>query len=177
MKHIILSQYCGKDNIKRNSRYNQYRGVKMVFSLKKSQDVRVDNDLSQKDMSQILGISEDVYSNQENGRSNMRIDVAVKFANYFGLSLDYLLSISNKKIFKCNILYDASKTRHILRKVRLNRNLSQERMANLLNIPQRTYSSYECGYRAIPLEFLFYFALKFSISVDFLTGRKNTEKI
>ena len=45
----------------------------MVFSLKKFQDVRVDNDLSQKDMSQILGISEDVYSNQENGRSNMRI--------------------------------------------------------------------------------------------------------
>ena len=39
----------------------------MVFSLKKFYDIRVDNDLSQKEMSKILDISEDAYSNYENG--------------------------------------------------------------------------------------------------------------
>lgn len=144
----------------------------MVFSLKKIHDLRVDNDLSQKAMSKILNISEDVYSNQENGRSNMSIDTAIKFANYFNVSLDYLFGISNNKVFKSNVKYDALFTGSKLKELRLSKNLSQEQMACLLNIPQRTYSSYEHGERAIPLEFLFNFACTFNVSLDYLTGRK-----
>ena len=60
----------------------------MVFNIRKFHDMRIDNDLSQKKMSDILGISEDIYSNQENGRSNISVDMAVKFANYFGVKLE-----------------------------------------------------------------------------------------
>ena len=90
------------------------------------------------------------------------------------ISLNYLLGFSDDKCLICDILYDVSKTRW---KIMLYKTIITERMAKLLNIPQRTYSSYESGYRAIPLECLFYFALNFSISLDFLTGRKNTERI
>ena len=144
----------------------------MVFNLKRFHDMRVDNDLSQKEMSKILGVSEDVYSNQENGRSNMSVYIAVKFANYFGVSLDYLFGISNEKVLNSNIVYDVSDTCFRLKKVRLDNKLSQEQMASVLNIPQRTYSSYEHGDRAIPLEFLFNFAINFKVSMDYLTGRK-----
>ena len=146
----------------------------MVFNLKRFHDMRVDNDLSQKELSKILGISEDVYSNQENGRSNMSVDTAIRFANYFGVSLDYLFGKSDKKSFSGDILYNALETGFRLKKIRLGRNLSQEQMASLLNIPQRTYSSYERCDRSIPLEFLFNFASIFDISLDYLTGRKNT---
>lgn len=144
----------------------------MVFNLKRFHDMRVDNDLSQKKMSAILGISEDIYSNQENGRSNMSVDTAVRFANYFGISLDYLLGISNDKVLKCDIIYNGLETSARLKMIRLNKKLSQEQMASLFNIPQRTYSSYEHGDRTIPLEFLFNFAVNFDISIDYLTGRK-----
>ena len=123
-------------------------------------------------MSKILGISEDVYSNQENGRSNMSVDTAIRFANYFGVSLDYLFGKSDKKSFNGDILYDALETGFRLKKIRLDRKLSQEQMASLLNIPQRTYSSYERCDRSIPLEFLFNFSSVFDISLDYLTGRK-----
>ena len=144
----------------------------MVFNLKKFHDMRVDNDLSQKKMSEILGISEDVYSNEENGRSNMSVGNAVAFANYFGVSLDYLLGISNDRGLKSDILYDSMVTSQRLKKVRLESKLSQEQISSLLSIPQRTYSSYEHGDRTIPLEFLFNFSINFNISIDYLTGRK-----
>ncbi len=147
----------------------------MVFNLKKFHDMRVDNDLSQKKISDILGMSEDVYSNQENGRSNMSVNTAVKFANYFGVSLDYLFGINDNKVFKCDYLYNSLVTSERLKKVRLNNKLSQEQIACVLNIPQRTYSSYERCDRTIPLEFLFHFACKFGVSIDYLTGRKNTD--
>ena len=145
----------------------------MVFNLKRFHDMRIDNDLSQKDMSKILGVSEDVYSNRENGRSNMSVDMAVRFANYFGVSLDYLFGISDEKIFLSNVCFDVFTVANILKKMRLEKKLSQEQMASLLNIPQRTYSSYENCDRAIPLEFLFNFSIKFNVSLDYLTGRKN----
>ena len=147
----------------------------MVFNLKKFHDMRVDNDLSQKEMSKILGVSEDIYSNQENGRSNMSVYVAVKFADYFGVSLDYLFGISNDKVLNSNVVYNAFDTCFRLKNVRLDNKLSQEQMASVLNIPQRTYSSYERGDRAIPLEFLFNFSINFKVSMDYLTGRKDNK--
>lgn len=144
----------------------------MVFNLKRFHDMRVDNDLSQKKMSDILGMSEDVYSNQENGRSNMSVDTAVRFANYFGVSLDYLLGIGHDKLLKCAITYDGFGTGSRLKKIRLDKKLSQEQISSLVNIPQRTYSSYEHGDRTIPLEFLFNFSVIFNVSIDYLTGRK-----
>lgn len=143
----------------------------MVFSLKKFHDIRVDNDLSQKKMSELLNISEDTYGNYENGRSAMPIYVAVRFANYFNLNLDYLLNIADKKVLNCHKEFSANDCVKRILKVRKEKKMSQEQMARLLNIPQRTYSSYEHGDRAIPLEFLFNFAVVFNISIDYLTGR------
>lgn len=143
----------------------------MVFSLKKFHDIRVDNDLSQKKMSELLNISEDTYGNYENGRSAMPIYVAVRFANYFNLNLDYLLNIADKKVLNCHKEFFANDCVKRILKVRKEKKMSQEQMARLLNIPQRTYSSYEHGDRAIPLEFLFNFAVVFNISIDYLTGR------
>ena len=143
----------------------------MVFSLKKFHDIRVDNDLSQKKMSEILNISEDTYGNYENGRSAMPIYVAVRFANYFNLNLDYLLNLADKKSLNCHKEFDAKECAERILKIRKDKGMSQEQLARMLNIPQRTYSSYEHGDRAIPLEFIFNLAVISNISIDYLTGR------
>lgn len=149
----------------------------MVFSLKKFHDIRVDNDLSQKEMSKILDISEDAYSNYENGRSAMPPVVAVRFANYFNLSLDYLLNINDKKSLNCDKEFSKETCSKIIFNIRKEKGFSQEKLSDLLNIPQRTYSSYEHNERAIPLEFLFNLATIFNISTDYLTGRCKNSKI
>ena len=149
----------------------------MVFKLKKFHDIRVDNDLSQKEMSKLLQISEDVYSNYENGRTIMPTEIAVRFANYFKLSWDYLLNITDNKRLNCDKSFNADETAKKLLQFRKREKMSQEQIAELLNIPQRTYSSYEHNDRAIPLEFLFNITLKFGISLDYLTGRTEKSKI
>ena len=143
----------------------------MVFSLKKFHDIRIDNDLSQKKMSSLLNISEDTYGNYENGRSAMPIYVAVRFANYFNLNLDYLLNIADKKVLDYHKDFDARECAKRIIKVRKEKGMSQEQLARMLNIPQRTYSSYEHNDRAIPLEFIFNLSIIFNISIDYLTGR------
>lgn len=143
----------------------------MVFSLKKFHDIRIDNDLSQKKMSSLLNISEDTYGNYENGRSAMPIYVAVRFANYFNLNLDYLLNIADKKSLNYYKDFDEKECAKRILKVRKEKGMSQEQLASMLNIPQRTYSSYEHNDRAIPLEFIFNLSIIFNISIDYLTGR------
>ena len=143
----------------------------MVFSLKKFHDIRIDNDLSQKKMSSLLNISEDTYGNYENGRSAMPIYVAVRFANYFNLNLDYLLNIADKKSLNYYKDFDATECAKRILKVQKKKGMSQEQLARMLNIPQRTYSSYEHNDRAIPLEFIFNLSIIFNISIDYLTGR------
>lgn len=149
----------------------------MNFNLKKFHDIRVDNDLSQREMAKILNISEDIYSNYENGRSLMSIEVAIKFADFFHLSLDYLLNLSKHKILKSSKTFSKEECAKTLFGFRKQNGLSQTQISKVLNIPQRTYSSYEHGDRTIPLEFLFNFALNFNVSLDYLTNRKEEKNI
>ena len=140
-------------------------------------DLSEDRDLKQTEIAKILNISEDVYSNYENGRSLMNIEVAVKFADFFHLSLDYLLNLSKHKILKSNKTFSKEECAKTLFSFRKQNGLSQTQISKVLNIPQRTYSSYEHGDRTIPLEFLFNFALNFNVSLDYLINRKEEKNI
>lgn len=58
-----------------------------------------------------------------------------------------------------------------LRELREDNDLSQEKMGQILNVSQRTYSRYENNERAIPLEALIDFADYFKVTLDYLTER------
>lgn len=54
-------------------------------------DLREDHDLTQKEMAKMLACSQRVYSNYERGEVNIPIDLLIKMADYFDVSIDYLL--------------------------------------------------------------------------------------
>lgn len=58
-----------------------------------------------------------------------------------------------------------------IRNLREDADYTQEYLAHLLNISQRTYSRYENSERAIPLNILCFLADFYSTSVDYLIGR------
>lgn len=58
--------------------------------------------------------------------------------------------------------------------MREDRDLTQNEIAQYLNIKQNTYSQYETGKREIPIELLWKLADYYQTSVDYLIGR--TEK-
>lgn len=63
-----------------------------------------------------------------------------------------------------------------IRNLREDKDLTQNILAEYLNITQRTYSRYENGERSIPTEILCKLADYHHTSVDYLLGRTNTKR-
>ena len=68
---------------------------------KRIRDLREDNDLTQKQMAKHLSCSQQVYSNYELGQRDIPTDVLIKLSNFYKVSIDYILGITdNPKISK-----------------------------------------------------------------------------
>jgi transcriptional regulator with XRE-family HTH domain len=61
-------------------------------------DLREDNDLTQSELAKILNISREAISGYENTGKEPNFDILVRIADYFDVSLDYLLSRTNTKV-------------------------------------------------------------------------------
>ena len=57
-----------------------------------------------------------------------------------------------------------------IRELREDRDLTQTQVAAVLGIDQRTYSNYELGYRARPIEHLIRLCKYYKVSADFVLG-------
>ena len=65
------------------------------------QVLRIDADMSQRELSEILHISQRSYSHYETGSRNIPIEMLIRLANYYEISLDYLVGrTDNKKMAK-----------------------------------------------------------------------------
>lgn len=56
-------------------------------------ELRTDNDYTQEQVANYLGIKQTVYSRYETGKNDMKIEYLVKLANYYGVSADYILGL------------------------------------------------------------------------------------
>ena len=63
----------------------------------KIRDLREDRDLSQKSLAEYLQIHQTTYSDYELGRLNVPVAVLHKLADYYGVSIDYLLGRTQVK--------------------------------------------------------------------------------
>lgn len=54
-------------------------------------DLREDRDLTQKQVANILGMSQTGYSKYETGENDIPTQVLIKLADYYHTSVDYLL--------------------------------------------------------------------------------------
>ena len=60
-------------------------------------DMRDDSDLAQKEIAAILGISQTVYSRYERGFQTIPLEHLIKLADYYQVSLDYLVGRTQEK--------------------------------------------------------------------------------
>lgn len=74
----------------------------MVY--KNIRDLREDRDLSQTEVALLLGMSQRSYSNYENGLSKWSPEMLITLAEYYDVSVDYLLGITDvKKSYSNNV--------------------------------------------------------------------------
>lgn len=60
-------------------------------------DLREDRDLKQKEVAEYLRIHQTTYSDYELGKLNVPVAVLHKLADYYGVSVDYLIGRTNIK--------------------------------------------------------------------------------
>lgn len=66
--------------------------------LEKLKNIREDADIRQKTLAEYLGVSQNTYSQYENGIISVTPEVLIKLADYFDVSIDYLLGRTNDRI-------------------------------------------------------------------------------
>ena len=65
--------------------------------LRKLRELRVDRDLKQTDIAELLGIHQTVYSRYERGNQNIPLEHLLKLADFYQVSLDYIFERTSVK--------------------------------------------------------------------------------
>lgn len=61
-------------------------------------DLREDHDLKQRQIAEYLRCSQQVYSNYELGQRDIPTDVLIRLSDFYKVSVDYLLGLTNNPI-------------------------------------------------------------------------------
>ncbi len=133
-------------------------------------ELRLNNNLLQKDMAKILNISEISYTHYEGEYYIMPLKYLIKIANYFNVSLDYLFEFSDKYSTTFNTI-DIKNSGMRLRNFRKENNLTQDSIALDLNTNRSVIANYERGRTLISTPFLYTICKKYKVSADYLLGR------
>ncbi len=67
----------------------------MVFA--NIRNLREDHDKTQQELAEYLNVMQTTYSKYELGKINVPIEVLIKLADYYGVSIDYLVGHKVKK--------------------------------------------------------------------------------
>ena len=68
-----------------------------IMKFENIRNLRIDNGYTQKQIAEQLGISQNTYSQYELGILNYPVDALLILADFYGVSVDYLLGRTNKK--------------------------------------------------------------------------------
>lgn len=71
------------------------RRTPMIFQ--NIRNLREDSDKTQKELADFLNVKQTTYSKYELGKINIPIEVFMKLADYYDVTVDYLLNRTNKK--------------------------------------------------------------------------------
>ena len=64
---------------------------------KRIRELREDRDLAQREIAQILGMSQTGYSKYETGENDVPTQILIKLADVYGTTTDYLLGRTDQK--------------------------------------------------------------------------------
>lgn len=135
-------------------------------------EIRENFELKQREIADILKVDRSTYAGWEIGKDTIPLRKLNDFCNYFDVSIDYIVGISSQK--KYNIInkeIDLQTVGKNLKLIRLNNNLKQKDIFNLLNTTSSTYSVYETCKVLIQTSFIYQIAKKYNCSIDWILGK------
>lgn len=135
-------------------------------------NLRINNNLTQKDLADYLQISIAAYSQFERMDVIIPIELLNKLANYYHVSLDYLLKITdNPDINVDSEDIDKVKVGENLRNIRKEKKLYQETLAQEIGTSHSLISEYESGKKLVSLTYGYAICKRYGVSLDYLYGK------
>ena len=130
-------------------------------------NLRIDNDLTQEYVSKKLNINRRTYADYENLVNDVPIDVFVKIALFYDVSMQYLANLTNEKHQIVSLKsFNYDKVLSNIVKLREENKLTQEKLASKIHCSNNTLSQYETGKRKLPLQILIQLTDVFNKSLD-----------
>lgn len=140
-----------------------------MFDAKVIKNIRIDNNMSQEEMAKLLKVSRGSYSMWEGNLEVMPIKRLMLFCEAFDYSLDYIFGFtSNKKLAKS---FDSTKHGVRLKQFRKQENLTQLKLAQVLNSSRSLIANCETNLSILTTDFLYTICSKYGVSADYLLGR------
>ena len=134
--------------------------------------IREENELTQKQMAELLHVSRSVYGMWEQEHDFIPIKRLNDLCNIFDVSMDYVLNLNSKIKYNYKRKHlDKNIIKLRLKDLRKEAKLTQEELAHKLNITRSLISKYETGVNLILTSFLIEYARFFNISSDYIMGR------
>ena len=143
----------------------------------KLKEIRTYHDLSQKYIGNILNIAQSTYVSYETNRRIIPLKHLIVLADYYEVSIDYLLGLTNVIKKNKSVKIDAKNIGLRLKIFREDNNLTIRDLAKLINVDNSLITKYELGKTLISTHACYDIARKFNISVDWLLGRTNNKDI
>lgn len=138
----------------------------------KLKEIRLAKNLSQKDLADILHLSDITYSHYETQDNIIPIKHLNTLCNYLKVSIDYVFGFSDKESYKnSKKQIDLYLSGVRLKEFRKENNLTQLHLATFLNTDNSTISKYEKGVHIISTSFLYAICQKYKVSADYLLGK------
>lgn len=149
----------------------------MVINLmneKRLFDLREYSDLYQKDIAKEIGVTQQTYSLWEKGTKIIPLKHLNTLCNYYKVSMDYALSLSDERTYK-NMKYLTTLNKEEIgkriKKIREDHGMSYNDLAKELNTTKSTIYAYETGKTLILTAFAYQICIKYKVSLDWLTGK------
>lgn len=146
----------------------------------KIRELRLSRNLTQAELSRLIGISKSSVVNYETGTRKIPLTLIRKFADFFNVSLDDLLGITEElesTVLETENHKDVYKNFGLkIKQLRRENNITQTELAKALGITQSTVVAIEKGLRKIPIDLLTAFSDFFKIPVDDLIGATSKEE-
>ncbi len=130
--------------------------------------LRKERNISQKELAKIFNISQNGYSQYETEKRTMPVQFLIKLADYFDVSIDFILGLTNikQKYSKSKIIY--SKNMNRLREIREDKDLTQNDIAIVLDMSRTGYCDYETGCNNIQIFNLIKLAIYYNVPIDYI---------
>ena len=146
-----------------------------MFNNNNIKNIRLANSKNQEDIAALLNIKRSSYAMWESGNEIFPIKRLIAFCEQLNVSVDYALGLTSKNNYNLN-KYNKDKSILRLKEFRKEFNLTQEKLASILNTNKSVICSYEKGRYIIATPFLYTICQKYKVSADYLLGKTDKPK-